>query len=311
MQAELRQSRLVLGSAIAAIVVIAFAWAKLLQSDAMAIRSSWPKIEEYKIVPPPATAPIVYAWMGRQLAADVTWARALVYYGSATVGESDFRYLTKFLDNILVLDPKFRKVYDWAANAVAWKQERATVAEFETSVKYLEKAIAEFPEDWQLYQSLALRYAYDLQPRSAEERRANLSHAAELLERASRLPNARIQLATMAANLRSNLGERDRALAELRQMIMSTDNPDAQQRLMIRYRALLDNPAVDDEITAYRKDFNRGWKQAFSYAPPDYFVLLGPDPPQRVDLPAFAPIRDLLVVDLLGDQGEPAAPRAP
>ena len=299
-----QRSPIVQATAIFAIAVASFATAKVVQTDALHQRSTWPAVEEYKIIPPPAAAPIVYAWMGRQLAADVTWARALVYYGSSTVGESDFRYLTKFLDNILALDPKFRKVYDWAANAVAWKRERATVDEFETSVRYLERAVKEFPEDWQLYQSLALRYAYDLQPESKEEHRKNMAHAAELLEKASRLPDAKIQLATMAANLRSNLGERDRALAELRQMIMSTDNPKAQHKLMLRYRAILDSGDVDDEITAFRKAFNQQWSRALPYAPADYFVLLGPVPSKRVDLASVAPIRDLLVVDLLYDDVE-------
>lgn len=287
--------------------VLAFAASKGLQAAALDIRSGWPVVEEFKVIPPPSAARVVYAPIGRQLAADITWARALVYYGSSVIGESDFRYLTKFIDNIIALDPKFKRVYDWAGNAVAWKAERATKEEFQVSVAYLERAILEFPDEWKFYETLALRYALDLVPRTEAQRELDMKRAAELLERAARIPEARIELATMAANLRTKVGDRDRALTELQGMILATDNKQAQEKLLKRYRALLDDPEAADELDAFREAFDRQWKATLPYAPADYFVLLGEPPTPRVDLGAVAPTRDLIIIDLLTqpDDAEP------
>src|SRR5688572_19810751 len=81
---------------------------------ARSIRDGWPKTEEYVVLPPPGAAlyvsvPPTY----RELAADIVWARALVYYGSSITGETDLRYLERFIDTVLELDPKFRRVYRW------------------------------------------------------------------------------------------------------------------------------------------------------------------------------------------------------
>src|SRR5690606_4558446 len=108
-------------------------------------RSSWPNEEDLVLLPPAAVAP--YLSLGeRELMADLLWTRALVYYGSSRHGESELRSLTTFIDNILELDPKFRRVYEWAAHAVTYKKARATQEEFRTSVHYLERGIEQFPE---------------------------------------------------------------------------------------------------------------------------------------------------------------------
>ncbi|MBT8493133.1 MAG: hypothetical protein KJO07_08745 [Deltaproteobacteria bacterium] len=286
---------------VVAAIGIAFSSAKLLQADALNQREAWPRVEEYRVIPPPSAAPVVYAWLGRQLAADITWARLLVYYGSSIVGESDFRYLEKFIDNVIALDPKYRRIYHWASYAVAWRNKRATVDEFRTSVRYLERAIAEFPEDWRLRQALALRYALDLDPDTEEERQRYRERAATLLEEAALLPGADINLGTIAANLRTKMGQRQRALADLRALLMATDNAAAQKKLLERYRELVEDESVQTEFAEFRESFDREWKETIPFARADLFVLLGPRPTPRVDLEAVAPIRNLLFVEL----GEP------
>jgi hypothetical protein len=286
-------------SCIALVAAALLLWrtGRTLQALALGERAAWPPSEEYAILPSPEAAPFLFLGY-RELGADITWARLLVYYGSSRIGESDFRYLRRFIDNVIALDPRFEKLYRWAAYAVTFKQNRATQEEFRLSVHYLERGIREFPERYELFWLLGLRYWLDLEPKDEAERRRFRERGAELIEIAMRKPDAPPDLATFAASLRSRMGQRERAMSELREMILTTDNPQARRRMLARLRELSDSSELADEVARAAERFDDEWRRTLDYAPPGLYVLLGPAPDPAIDFDRLATERDLFGADL-------------
>lgn len=278
-----------------------------LQSIALADRQSWPDEDEFVILPPARTAPFLYAGYN-EVAADINWARGLVYYGSAVLGESDLRYLERFIDTVLELDPKFKRVYLWAAAAVTYHSSKtrrgdtefiaATDDEFRLSAKYLRRGIEEFPDEYDYYLTLALRLWWDITPDSEEERHANRLEAAQLLDYAITLPTAPPGAATTVANLWSELGEFEHAKNALRQQLMTTDNKEAQARILERFRQLFPADREDELMERAKNDFEAARARALPWAPADLFVLLGPEPDPVIRLER---IGELAVPDYVDD----------
>ena len=269
-----------------------------LKQRALAAQREWPEAEAYVWLPPPDVAPALAAGLGgRELWADISWMRALVYYGSGRVSQGEFRYLDKFIDNIIALDPKFHRVYEWAGYAVTYKESTATQEEFRTSVKYLEKGIEAFPDDGELYWQLGQRYWLDLKTDSPEERREFLEKGADYLETAMRKPNAKAVWATQAAEIRSKLGQREHAIRQLREVILTTDNKKAREKMLGKLAYLADSVDVANELERAADEFERRWKDTLPYAAATMFVLLGEPPSPTIEFDELATDRDLIGAD--------------
>ncbi|MEM9490752.1 MAG: hypothetical protein AAGC55_16510 [Myxococcota bacterium] len=272
--------------------------------DARGDRASWPLPVESCVggVPPllpPELAPIVYADY-RQVSADAMWASALVYYGSSLVGDADFRCLKLYLDNVLALDPRFYRVYRWAAYAVTFQNEQATQDEYRLSVDYLERGMEAFPDDYEFFWVAGIRYFLDLYSPDPDERRRLRERGAELIEQAMRKPNAPRALGTFAASLRMKLGQKERALQSLLEMIMLTESERARQVLIARYQAIAKTD-FPDEARRVREQFERSWQRELPYASPHLYVILGDRPSAIIDFDQLATSRDLFGAQLRDD----------
>jgi len=261
-------------------------------------RGEWPRYEEYVPLPPPKAAPLL-AMGYRELMADVTWVRALVYYGSSRIGESEFIYLTKFIDNILELDPAFRRVYEWAAYSVTHKAGYATKQELRLSADYLERAMKQFPDDAQLFWDAGIRYWLYMYGDSPEEKRKNRERAADLIEAAMHKPGAHPNWPTTAAELRTQLGQKEQAIRYLREMILTTDNKQARERMLGKFGYLVDSVDIADELLAEAEAFDKEWKDNVAYAPKTFHILLGPRPSPVIDFDQLATDRDLFMIEPL------------
>ncbi len=298
--------RLLAGLVLAALLGVA---ALPFKELALLERDEWPRYEEYVPLPPPRAAPIL-AMGYRELMADVTWVRALVYYGSGRIGESRFLYLTKFIDNILELDPYFKRVYEWAAYSVTHKAGYATRQELSLSADYLERAMKQFPDDAGLFWDAGIRYWLYMYGDSPEEKRRYRERAADLIEAAMHKPGANPNWPTMAAELRTRLGQREQAIRYLREMILTTNNNKARERMLRKFGYLVDSVDVADELLREAEAFDRAWKASVPYAPKTFHVLLGPEPSPVIDFDQLATDRDLFMIDPLPAE-DPVTPPEP
>jgi hypothetical protein len=305
----------------AAVFAIAALWipAHVAKGVALEARTEWAPADEYVVLPPAEIAPLLHAGYN-ELAADITWVRLLVYYGSARIGQSDLRYLERFIDNVMALDPRFKRPYLWAAYAVTFKGGKKemkggeefvapTQEEFQISAYYLRRGIEAFPEEYDLYRTLAMRLWWDLEPESAEEKRLNREEAAALMERAVRLPMAPPDAATFAATLWSELGELEHAKRTLREMLLTTDDERARAKMIAGFRSMLAEDREVELLERANRSFERQRAEALPLAPADLFVLLGPrpDPALRLeDLAEDRAVSGVIELDLGGPMEDDA-----
>jgi hypothetical protein len=281
---------------------------------ALEARAGWPSADEYVVLPPAEIAPLLHAGYN-ELAADITWVRLLVYYGSARIGQSDLRYLERFIDNVLALDPRFKRPFLWAAYAVTFKGGKKvmkggeefvapTQEEFQVSAYYLRRGIEAFPEDYDFYRALAMRLWWDLEPESEEERRLNREEAAALMERAVRLPTAPPDAATFAATLWSELGELEHARRTLREMLLTTNDERARAKMVAGFQNMIGEDREVELLERANRSFERQRAETLPLAPADLFVLLGPRPDPAFRLEELADDRAVSgVIEL--DLGSP------
>lgn len=241
-----------------------------------------------------------------ELAADLFWARALVYYGSAWGGSGDLSQVEELADRIIELDPRFEPVYLWAPYAVVYRQGDATQAEYRSSVRYLEQAMAMFPDNYRHFWTAGTRYYIDLASDDPHVTRHYRERGARLIEEAMRKPDAPTELVTLAATMRSKLGQHQRALDNLQQMISMTDNAGARRKLIERLRQ--EAPDLADELTRERKALEERWQRDMAAVSLDFYILLGPPPPRAFDLRELTTPYDLVGTPVEADEPPLATP---
>jgi hypothetical protein len=274
--------------------VAALLWlgAQGLRSEAVAARAEWPKSADTVFVPPDE---VVGFAPYPELLSDLLWCRLLVYYGSNWGGDGDLSQVEDLIDGIIALTPKFRPVYEWSAYAVTYRTGTATQEEFLSSIRYLERAMREFPDEYKYPWIAGARYYFDLWSPDPEIKRRYRERGAELLEQAMTKPNAPQDLATTAANMRSKLGQHQRALDNLRQMVLSTNDAAARNTMLRRVR--IANPQLADELDHAARELQERWIDGAPMVPVDFFILLGDKPSPVIDLRQLATPHDLFGVE--------------
>jgi hypothetical protein len=278
---------------LACLVAAALFWAaaRQLGASAHAERETWPKTADTLLVPPAAVVPFAGGVLGRELLGDVVWARMLVYYGSNWAGEGDLSQLEPLIDTVMAVSPQFKPVYEFAAYATTYKGGTATQAEFQTSIRYLERAMKTYPNDYRYFWIAGLRYYYDLWSPDPAVKKRYREHGADLIEQAMRKPDAPPDLATTAASMRSKLGQHQRAIDSLRQMVMITDNDDAREKMLERLR--VESPDLAEEVERAAADLEDEWMVNMPAVPIDFYILLGPRPTGTIDFRQLATPHDL------------------
>jgi hypothetical protein len=273
-----------------AIALVTYVGGLELRELAAGERQSWPIVAQVAVAPD--LAPVLGALLGRQFAADLIWIRGLVYYGSTNEETADYSQISDFMDAVIQLDPGFHRVYRWAAYAMTFRREQPTQEEYLLSLKYLERGMKQFPDSYELFWLAGLRYYLDLTSKDREQQRRYRERGAELIEEAMQKPDADPSMASLAASLRTRLGQKERAIDDLRQMILLTDDPQMRERLVARMAGLT-SEQVADEVDQAAGDFDVAHIRELPLTPPSLFVIIGPRPSPVIDFASLATERDL------------------
>jgi hypothetical protein len=256
---------------------------RLAHDGVLARRPPAADIAAFVTKPTPGAARLV-SLAHNELLADLFWIRTLVYYGDGLVAEHGMPDVESLILLINRLDPHFRKPYQWGSFASTFREDGpATQAEYRSSVEILRRGLEVFPRDWELNWLLGLRLFLDLKPADPAERKKLQDEGAMYIERAMRLPRAPSDLPILAASLRTKLGQKDRALRALREMILITEDPKARERLERQYAGLASESAAD-ELAAHARELDSAWKRDLPYVPRTTYLILGPPPPRVMDL---------------------------
>ena len=249
--------------------------------------------------PSPAAAP--FASLGyRELAADLLLARAMPYLGGR---QSTAQGMAGVCEAIVASDPQYRMVYEWCARAMTLAPTGVDRQIYLRAIALLERGMQELPDDWRIPYTAGQMYMLDLETNDPAERRAWNERGLGLLEAAIRKPDAPADAATLAAALRTKLGQRQRAIDGLREMLLITADTAARRRILDKL-AELSNASADDlaaELLEARRRFEAAWLRDRPAVPATMYLLIGPRPAPGFDLRELATGgRDLVGAQLLG-----------
>jgi hypothetical protein len=250
--------------------------------NARAARQVANEVERHVVVPEPHVARILS--MGHtELAADVSWVRMLIYYGDGIFHKTGMPDTDALVRLVTVLDPHFRRPYVWGAYATVMKEGFATQDEYESSLAIARAGVAAFPDDWELNWILGVRLYLEIKGGTLEEQARRHEEGAMYIERAMRSSKAPSDMTILAATIRTNLGQKELALRDLREMILNTDDVRARDVLEAKYAALASETA-GKELADEARRFDDEWRKARPYAPRTWHVLVGLPPPSGFEL---------------------------
>jgi hypothetical protein len=279
----------------ALLAVAALAGARVAREAAATSRPHDVRDEPY--APSPTAAPIV-ALGYRELAADVLWVRLRGYFGDS---DATAPGIEGVVDAIVSLDPRYHWVYEFGARAMTMAQYGVTQETYLHALAVLDRGMTEFPDEWKLPDLAGEIYTQDLVTKDPAQRRAWDEKGVIMTEAAIRKPGAPPAAATWAATMRTKLGQQDRAIQNLREMILITSDPDARDRMIEKLAKMVDSnkDAVAGELGELRYRFVKAWQRNRPTLPPSMYVLLGPRPPQAFELVDLATGgRDLVGADM-------------
>ncbi|HEY0992720.1 MAG TPA: hypothetical protein VGD80_36955, partial [Kofleriaceae bacterium] len=266
------------------IAVLALGGARVLREAA---RGEAPRvIADEPYAPAPGTAPLV-ALGYRELFADLLFLRLKGYFGGR---ENTANGIAGLVEAIVALDPQYHRIYEWGARAITLAGRGVDNDAYRRAIALLEAGAQEFPDDWKLPYLEGEIYTQDLQTKDPAERRAWDERGTLLTESAIRKPNAPAEAATWAATMRTRLGQHQRAVDGLREMLLVTDDDAARARLLTKLADLESSSASElaSELLDARKMFQSAWMAARPTIPASMYVLIGAPLSVRFDLGTLA-----------------------
>jgi hypothetical protein len=230
-------------------------------------------IADEPYAPAPDTAPLVTLGY-RELFADLLFLRLKGYFGGH---DNTAHGVASLVEAIVALDPQYHRIYEWGARAITLASYGVDNAAYLRAIAVLDAGARQFPDDWKLPLLAGEIYTQDLQTTDPAERRAWDERGTLLTESAIRKPNAPARAATWAATMRTRLGQHQRAIDGLREMVLVTQDDKARIRLLAKLAELAERGANElaSELLDARRTFETAWLAARPAVPASMYVLIG------------------------------------
>ena len=208
----------------------------------------------------------------RQTAADVVWLRALDYFAGHFNGDHRYHWLVYFIDQIVELDPRFRRVYQWAGATVLYGQQ-FTNENVRLSNRFYEADLKQFPDDYEAAFRLGMNYYVEMHASDPAERRKFQEIGAQYLEQAANMPGATDQIRNLVASIYTKLGSTELAVQSLLLMLQTTENPRQRDNILARLEKVRGRTDTL-ELARGLENSERQRHTFFDYLPAALFVLV-------------------------------------
>ena len=224
--------------------------------------------------PSPSSAPFV-ALGYRELAADLLFVRLVGYFGGP---ENEARGIAALAEAIAALDPHYKRIYEWGAIAMTSARSGVDQSTHLRAIALLDQGARVYPDNWRLPNLDGQIYLVDLQTNDPAQRRAWDEQGTRLLDVAAHKPNAPAESAMTAAYMRTKLGQHQRAVDGLRELLLLTSDEAARRRIIEKLAALEHEDAdeVGAELLESRKHFEDKWKHERPAITASMYILVGP-----------------------------------
>ena len=239
--------RVALTTAVLATLVFLTAYAK---ATAVNARASFPEAADTYYLPPPSALRL--ASLGHiEAVADLVWVKAVLYFGEKITARAKQTYLRRYVDTVIQLNPRFRRVYHWAGAVMIYNTRRITNDSVWDSIHYLKKGHERFPRNWRILFSLASNYLYELKTTNPVLSDKWRRIGADYLWKAANLGGGPAYLHSLAAKVWSEQGRFEVAHKRLREVYLNTENPKIRESVRRRIEHLLATRA--DQVLAIER----------------------------------------------------------
>jgi hypothetical protein len=258
-----------------AIAAVSFGAARVARTAAKTEHDETTQPEPY--APSPSSAPFLSLGY-REAVADLMFVRLRGYFGGQQMTADA---VAAICESIISLDPRFHRVYEYCGGAISFfavTSRKADQAVLLRAVTMLERGTREFPTDWRIPNLAGQIYTQDLQSDDPRQRRVWDEKGMLLIEAAIRKPGAPAELQDWAAVMRTKYGQQQRAIRDLREVLLWTSDQKAQRTLLARLAQLQNDSAEDiaGEIFVEKAAFEREWRAHRPFLPATWYALLGP-----------------------------------
>jgi tetratricopeptide (TPR) repeat protein len=241
------------------------------------LRAAWPAEADTFYLPPSSALRI--ATLGHtELAADLIHARANVYFGTQLHARVPTKWLAKYLDTAIDLDPQFERLYLAGAAMVIYNGQKITPEMVLESIRLLERGRKAFPFKWELPFQMGFDYLFEL-PQDAGEDDPRVptwrQRGVEMLRQAALYDGVPYYVPTLVARMLTKTGGDDLAIRYLEQAYAVTTNPEARQQIKLKLEGLRGQRAGEHLEEALRS-FQQLVADRATGSPEAFAIVVGP-----------------------------------
>jgi len=208
---------------------------------------------------------------------DVLWVNATLYYGETLVAHLPARYISRYTDTMIALDPAFRRSYAWGAQALTMRTVASTREDIERAGAFLRRGVDRFPSDPELHLQYGFNRAFEMTTyarRQSPEWRSLRALGAEHLRFAAAAAYGPPWLPLTASGL-LRAADRDRdSVLVLIDGLLHTDDPSTVSLIEGRLLELL-RDREDDPLSTAALDTVRARRASHAWMSPTLHLFVG------------------------------------
>jgi hypothetical protein len=251
--------------------------AHLCLARASRLRATWPPEADTFYLPPSAALRV--ASLGHsELAADLIHARANVYFGTQMHARVPIKWLARYLNVAIDLDPKFQRLYLAGAAMLIYNGQHITPETVLAAIDVLERGRQAFPFEWEFPFQIGFNYLFEL-PQDAGEDDPRVpgwrQRGVDRLRQAALYEGVPYYIPNLVARMLTKQGADDLALRHLEQAYAVASNPEAREQIhnkLLSLHAQRASAQLEEEL----KDYKRMIEERFPYAPDAFSIIIGP-----------------------------------
>lgn len=183
-------------------------------------------------------------------------------------------YLERYLEAIIALDPRFRRVYKWGGTVVMYNLRNITRASVEASTRIYEAGRRRFPNDWEFPFRIGVNYYFEMQTDDEAERKQLRRIGAKHVREASLLPGAPAYLASLAAKMYSKWGQAELARAHLEEVLVTVKDPRIREYARARLAEMLKTTEETSSVERPYEAIAREQRKKYPFLGTDLFIVL-------------------------------------
>lgn len=261
---------------LAGLVVVAATAATGLQR-ATTLRQQWPAEADTLYLPTARTLQLLS--LGHtELAAGLIAARANVYFGTQLTQKRPQKWLARYLNTAVDLDPRFKRVYLSGAPMLVYSDRKIRPENVIAANELLARGIRQFPYEWELYFQLGFNNLFEL-PKLVSETDPRVARwrqdGAEALRQAALFDDVPAWLPNLAARMLTKRGSEELAIKHLEQAYAVASTEEARNHIRQKL-AQLHSAQFSQQLEEERVRFEAMVKSRYPDAPDAFSVIAGP-----------------------------------